>query len=90
MAGSAECSFRTALPRPGLQRKANGLRGKVAGNFRLFLSDKPDGMIKPSRIIDDLYVEAHQASQSIMGMLVRKILSCIGFDCSNISIIIKT
>jgi len=66
------------------------LRGRIAGNFRIFLSDKPDGMSKAVKIDDALYVEVHHGAQAMMYTLVSKILSAIQYDCSNISVIMKS
>ena len=66
------------------------LRGKAAGKLRMFLSDKPDGMSKPAKIDDSLYVEAHHGAQAMMYMLVSKIFKPIGYDRSNISVVIKS
>ena len=36
------------------------LRNKVAGKVRLFLSDKPEGMVKPFEIDDELFADSGQ------------------------------
>jgi len=65
------------------------LRGKISGNFRVFLSDKPDGMTKPAKIYENLYAEAHHGARAMMYALVSKILSAIHYDCSDIRIIMR-
>jgi hypothetical protein len=65
------------------------LRNKTAGKCRVFLSDKPDGMKRPLKIDDDLYGEIHYGTQTLIHILVNRILSPVGFDCFGISIAIK-
>jgi len=65
------------------------LRGKVAGNFRIFLSGKSDGMTNPIEIVEGLYVEAAHGSQAMMHALVNKILIPVGYDCTKISVGIR-
>jgi len=36
------------------------LRNKVAGKCRVFLSDKPDGMVRPFKLDDDLFADSGQ------------------------------
>jgi len=65
------------------------LRNKTAGKVRVFLSDKPDGMTRPLKIDEDMYAETHYGSQTLMHILVNRILIPARFDCSNISVVIK-
>ena len=57
--------------------------------IRVFLSDKPDGMSKPTKIGDALYAEAHHGAQAMMYTLVSKILPPIQYDTSAVSVVIK-
>lgn len=66
------------------------LRGRAAGKIRAFLADTPDGMTRPHRIDDGLYGETHYGSQTLMHILVNRILLPVGFDCSNIRIVLKS
>ena len=65
------------------------LRNKAAGKCRVFLSDSPDGMTRPLKIDTDLWGETHYGSQTLMYILVERILSPVCFDCSDINIVIK-
>jgi len=65
------------------------LRGKVAGRVRLFLSENSDKLVRPIKIDDSLYAESHYGSQTMMSILTTRILSQIGYDCSNISLEIR-
>jgi hypothetical protein len=66
------------------------LRGKVAGRERVFISETKEGMSKPVKIDEGLYVEAHFGSEGMMHVLVQRILAVIQFDCSNVYIILKS
>ena len=65
------------------------LRNKVAGKVRVILSDRPDGMRRPSKIADGMYMECHYGSQTLMHILKNLILDYTGFDYSDIQIAIK-
>jgi len=65
------------------------LRGKASGNFRIFLASKPDGMTKPVKIVEGLYVEAHHGAQGMMYALTNKVLAPINYDCAQINIYIR-
>ena len=65
------------------------LRNKVAGKVRVIFADNPDGMRRPLKIADEMYMETHYGSQTLMYILVDLILKYTGFDYSNIKIIIK-
>jgi len=65
------------------------LRDKVAGKVRVFLSCRPDGMTRPTKIADGLWGEAHYGSQTLMHILRERILTPAQFDYSDIRITIK-
>jgi len=65
------------------------LRNKVSGRVRVILSDSPDGMRRPLKIADELYMETHYGSQTLMYILVELILKYTGFDYANIVITIR-
>jgi len=71
---------------PTYHNRLMELRGRVAGNFRIFLSSSPNGMSKAVQIDDELYIEAHHGAEAMMRMLVEKLLTPIGYDYSNIKI----
>jgi hypothetical protein len=56
------------------------------GNVRKLLSDKPDGMRRPLKVDDGLWAETHYGSESLMCILVERILKPVGFDFSDIKI----
>ena len=66
------------------------LRNKTAGKVRVFLSDKPDGMIRPCRIDVDMYGETHYGSATMLHILCKRILDYAGFDYRDIKIVLKS
>ena len=65
------------------------LRELIGGKCRVFISASPDSMKKPIKLADGLYGETHYGAQTLMYILVERILYPVGFDCSDISIDIK-
>ena len=65
------------------------LRNKAAGKCRVLLSGSPDGMTRPLKIDEGLYGETHYGAQTLMYILVDRILSPVGYGCSDVSIVIK-
>ena len=65
------------------------LRNKTAGKVRIYLSDSPDGMTRPLKIDDNLFAECHYGTETLIHILCKRILDCIGFDYSGISVVLK-
>lgn len=66
------------------------LRGRVAGKCRVFLAESPDGMRSPVKIDENMFAETHYGSETLMHILVRRILAPVRFDISDINIIVKS
>ena len=66
------------------------LRNKAAGKIRVFISDNPDGMTRPYKIDTELYGEVHYGTETLMHILVNHLLKPARFDCSNVSIILRS
>ena len=66
------------------------LRNKAAGKVRLFLSDKPDTMVKPFKIDDELFADSGQyGTATLLHILRERILKPASFDYTNIRIAIQ-
>jgi hypothetical protein len=65
------------------------LRNKVAGKVRVIFADSPNGMRRPLKIADEMYMECHYGSQTLMYILKNLILDYTRFDYSNIHIVIR-
>jgi hypothetical protein len=65
------------------------LRDKVHGKIRTIFSASDFGMRRPLKIREDMYIETHYGSATMMYILRDLILAYTGFDCSDIRIVIK-
>ena len=66
------------------------LRDKVSGRDRILLSHSPDSMRRPLRIDEDMYAEVCYGTGTLLYILRDRVLAPAHFDCSDISIVIKT
>jgi hypothetical protein len=73
---------------PVYHSKVMDLRGK-ASKAKRYISKSEKGMRRPIKISEDLYVEINYGSQTLMNILVKRILAPIGYDYSNISIVLR-
>ncbi|MDR1209251.1 MAG: hypothetical protein LBK41_02895 [Clostridiales bacterium] len=65
------------------------LRNKVSGKVRLFISDKPDGMRRPMKVDEEIYVEMQYGTETMFHIMVGCILKYVRYDLSDIKIIVK-
>lgn len=62
------------------------LRGRINGNFRPLLSERPNGMGAPLRISDGLYWESKFDTVALLHNLTEKLLDVVGYDCQRVVI----
>lgn len=67
------------------------LRGKISGRERVLLSNKPKPgtMRSPLQIDENLYVETHYDTETLLRILTTRILNPVDYDYSKISIAIR-
>lgn len=65
------------------------LRGRIAGQQRVFIAASPDKMKRPLEISKDLYAEVHYGSETLMHILTIRVLKPLGYDYSKIMVLIK-
>ena len=65
------------------------LRGRLAGRDRLFLSNNPDNMRSPYMISENLYMETHYDTETLLRILTTRILDSVGYDFGHISVAIR-
>jgi hypothetical protein len=65
------------------------LRNRVHGNIRWLISDSPAGMSNPKQIDDDLYIEFHYGTETLLHIMVDCILKYVRYDISNIKVVVK-
>ena len=66
-----------------------GLRNKILGRERIILSDKPGEMLRAFKIDEDLWAETHYDTETLMRILLHRILDKVGFDYRNISVAVR-
>jgi hypothetical protein len=65
------------------------LRNKILGRERILLSDNPRGMRRPFQIDKKMFAETHYDTESLMRVLLHRILDEVGFDYSDISVAVR-
>ena len=65
------------------------LRGRISGRERILLSKDPDGMRSPLKVADNLYVETHYDTETLLRLLMVRILDAVGYDYRHISVAIR-
>jgi hypothetical protein len=65
------------------------LRGKVSGRKRMLLAGNPYGMRSPLKIADDLYIETHYDTETLLRILMTRILDVVGYNYRHISVAIR-
>lgn len=62
------------------------MRGKVFGRWRAILESTPDNMSVPLKIDEHLYFEAKFDTETMIKVLLEKVLTPANCDCSEIKI----
>lgn len=65
------------------------LRGKISGRERVFLAKESDGMRSPLKLSENLYVETHYDTETLIRIMTTRILDAVGYDYSGISVAIR-
>lgn len=65
------------------------LRGKISGRERIFLAKEADGMRSPLKLSENLYVETHYDTETLLRIMTTRILDAVGYDYSGISVAIR-
>jgi len=74
---------------PDRHKALINLRGLLSGRTRAFISDKKDGMRSPLEINENLYAETHYDTETLLKILLHRILDEVDFDYTNISVAIR-
>ena len=74
---------------PNYYERLMSLRGRLSGQQRFFIAANPDTMSSPLKICEGIYAEVHYGSQTLMHILTVRVLTPMGFDYSNIKVVIK-
>lgn len=65
------------------------LRGKVSGRERVILAKEDDKMRSPMKIGENLYIETHYDTETLLRTLMTRILDVVDYDYSGIMVAIR-
>jgi len=65
------------------------LRGKISGRERVILSNEESSMRSPMMIDENLYVETHYDTETLLRTVMTRILDVVGYDYNNIMVAIR-
>lgn len=65
------------------------LTGRISGRNRVLLSSSKKDMRSPIKIDENLYVESHYDTETLIRILTTRILEPVGYDYSEINIAIR-
>jgi hypothetical protein len=65
------------------------LRNEILGRQRVLLSDTDNNMLRPFKISDGLYAETQYDTESLMRILLHRILDAVNFDYSEMSVVVR-
>jgi len=74
---------------PLKHKELEKLCGKVSGRERVFLANKPDNMRSPIQIDNNLYLETHYDTETLLRIITTRILDPIQYDYTGITIAIR-
>lgn len=85
----AETILKKCSSIPFYHKQLKDLCGKISGRERIFLADKPDCMRSPLKIGEELYIETHYDTETLLRIITTRILNVIQYDYSKITITIR-
>lgn len=65
------------------------LSGNISGKKRIMLAKTSDGMRSPLQLCDNLYMETHYDTETLLNVLTFRILDAIQYDYTSIQISIR-
>lgn len=81
--------LQTILKDERMKRKMLNLRDILLGRVRTRVSKNSDNMRSPLKLCDELYIETHYDTETLMNLLL-EILNKISYDYNNIQVVIKS
>lgn len=74
---------------PQNHKKLLELRGKIQGRDRVLLGGTKEKMRSPLEIDNNIYMETHYDTESLLRIMTTRILDAVPYDYSNLKIIIR-
>jgi len=65
------------------------LRGRASGRDRIFLANNLDNMRSPYMISENLYMETHYDTETLIRVLTSRILDAVGYDYRHVNVAIR-
>ena len=65
------------------------LRGKVSGRERVILAKDGDKMRSPMKIDENLYIETHYDTETLLRTIMMRVLDAVGYDYGGIMVAIR-
>lgn len=65
------------------------LAGKISGQKRVLLANSGENMRSPIEITNHLYMETHYDTETLLKILITRILAPIGYNTNEISVVIR-
>ena len=71
---------------PEYRKRLMDLRDKISGRERIILSARKSGMRRPFEIGTRLYIETHYDTETLLRVLLTRVLDEVGYNYSNITV----
>jgi hypothetical protein len=65
------------------------LRGKISGRERVILAKEGDKMRSPLKISENLYIESHYDTETLLRTLTKRILDVVDYDYSCVKVAVR-
>jgi hypothetical protein len=65
------------------------LRGKISGRERVILAKNDDKMRSPMKISENLYIETHYDTETLLRTIMTRILDVVDYDYSNVKVAVR-
>ena len=65
------------------------LRGRISGRERVILAKSGDGMRSPVKIDENLFIETHYDTETLLRTTMMRVLDVVGYDYGGITVAIR-
>lgn len=74
---------------PEMHEKLMALRDIVSGRSRGILASSPEGMDRPVKVDEGLYLESYFDTETLLRVVTNHVLNTVGYDYSNIKVTLR-
>ncbi|MBQ8526542.1 MAG: hypothetical protein IJ460_07500 [Clostridia bacterium] len=86
----AEVMLADCITAPNKKSVLTAICERVSGNTRVILSKSKDNMRSPLEIDENLYIESHYDTESLLRVLTTKLFDKVNYNYRGISVVIRT